>query len=477
MNLEDHIKLYIGLGWSVIPVDSRNKGGAPFAWKEFQERCAGIEEALSWWRRWPEYGIAIVTGGISNLVVADLDRHDGQDGVAVAEARFGLEASGPYVVTGGNGQHLYFLHPGFPVGNRTGVGALAPGVEIKGDGGFVYAPPSLHASGNSYSWEDPPWLDVAIPALPEWLLKTLQKSPPQASTAARAGLQAGVGAGTRNVTAAQIAGRYFAMGLGHDEVLVMLADWNRRNQEPLGDKELAGVVDSIYKREQAKQGATSDLDYTSDDDRKVILDAVNDVFWPSHKCRVETILRGTGENPIYVFQTSRGDVLVPAVKVGSQMIWRNSMIEATGQVPRTVSGRAAVTWDMWLQRMLDIAQDVDPGSEATLLGQVSMWLTSYLEKYPPAEPAEHGGEDLDRAEDPQMYDGKRHIHLGDFLIYIHGLFDRTIKHRDLAQRLALWGCYRRTFQIRQGEKRVCRSKWCIELALTDTENQGNPAPE
>jgi len=472
MNLLDYVKLYIDLGWSIIPVDSHNKGGAPFSWKEYQERRASLEEALSWWKRWPDYGIAIVTGGISNLVVADLDCHGEQNGIAVAEARFGLEATGPYVVTGGDGQHLYFLHPGFCVRNRTGAGALAPGVEIKGDGGFVYAPPSVHPSGKEYIWNDAPWDGVAIPPCPEQMIKLLRETPAQASAGsgdALDNLLAGVAEPGRNAATARLAGRYFALGMNHEEVLILLTGWNQRNTTPLEPKELARVVDSIHKRERAKHDASNSLDYANDDDRKAILDAMNDVFWPGHQCRIIEILRGKGENPVYVFETSQGTILIQALKIGAQNAWRNAMIEATGQVPRRIGQKAKVDWDTWLQRMLDVARDVEPGEEATLSGQVAMWLESYLEKRPAADPG--GDEDLDRAEDPQLADGKRYIHLGDFLAYVHGMYDPRIGHRALAQRLALWGCWRKIFNIKQGDKRVCRSKWCIEPILKKTEEQ------
>jgi hypothetical protein len=55
--------------------------------------------------------------------------------------------------TGGGGRHLYFAHPGEMLHNRVG---LAPGVDLRGDGGYVVAPPSVHPSGTPYGWACPP---------------------------------------------------------------------------------------------------------------------------------------------------------------------------------------------------------------------------------------------------------------------------------------------------------------------------------
>src|SRR5690606_20570683 len=81
------------------------------------------------------------------------------------------------VTTGGDGFHVYFRHPGGRVPNSTSK--VAPGVDVRGDGGFVVAPPSVHASGKSYAWrhggnDDPQ-------PLPAWL-QTLLVAPPERCT-------------------------------------------------------------------------------------------------------------------------------------------------------------------------------------------------------------------------------------------------------------------------------------------------------
>src|SRR5581483_8736250 len=79
------------------------------------------------------------------------------------------------VRTGSGGRHFYFAHPGFDVPNDTGR-RLGPGIDIRGDGGYVIAPPSLHVSGGRYA--------VAahggqIVPPPGWLAELLKRPEPE----------------------------------------------------------------------------------------------------------------------------------------------------------------------------------------------------------------------------------------------------------------------------------------------------------
>jgi hypothetical protein len=97
-------------------------------------------------------------------VVVDIDwRHAGAEAWrTITAGRVAIEV--PMVVTGA-GWHLWFAHPGRPIPNS--AGRLGPGINIRGDGGYVIAPPSLHPSGRRYRWERP--LGPPLPVLPLWL--------------------------------------------------------------------------------------------------------------------------------------------------------------------------------------------------------------------------------------------------------------------------------------------------------------------
>jgi len=118
----------------------------------------------------------IITGAISGIIVLDLDRRPEHDGMQAASLLFGFESGdGPYAETGGGGLHVLFKHPGGKVKSHTGKGAIAPGVELKGDGGFIYAPPSIHPSGKPYKWIIRPD-EAEIPEAPSWLLEESQNA-------------------------------------------------------------------------------------------------------------------------------------------------------------------------------------------------------------------------------------------------------------------------------------------------------------
>lgn len=134
-------------------------GKHPRGVKNWREESTADEAAIrQWWGKWPEANIGIDTGK-SGLLVLDADAY--KDAYAGASLLSETDEQTPTVLTGGGGQHLYYrLPPGKAWGNATGT--LPAGIDIRGAGGFVVAPGSLHASGRLYAWE----LDYSIDDLP-----------------------------------------------------------------------------------------------------------------------------------------------------------------------------------------------------------------------------------------------------------------------------------------------------------------------
>jgi hypothetical protein len=96
-----------------------------------------------WWSRWPEANVGLRTGIVMD--VADIDSAEGWHGLT--HLLGGELPPGPRVRTGGGGWHLWFRPMGF--GNRVG---LLPGLDWRGVGGYVVAPPSRHVRGGDYRW-------------------------------------------------------------------------------------------------------------------------------------------------------------------------------------------------------------------------------------------------------------------------------------------------------------------------------------
>jgi hypothetical protein len=240
---------YLGRGWSVIPVRAGDKRPL-IAWQPFQERLATLDELDGWFARWPDANVGVVTGAVSGLVVMDVDpRHGGNAGLAELEREHGALPDTVEALSGGLGRHLYFAHPRHRVHNRVG---LVPGVDLRGDGGLIIAPPSLHPSGRHYEWRAhraPDQIDLA--PLPPWLLDKLGERPRHTPGYWRGLLSRGVVEGGRNDAVASLAGHLLWHGLDPEVTTELLLCWNRvRCQPPLSDAEVVRTVDSISRLHQ-----------------------------------------------------------------------------------------------------------------------------------------------------------------------------------------------------------------------------------
>jgi Bifunctional DNA primase/polymerase, N-terminal/Primase C terminal 1 (PriCT-1) len=247
---------YYRLGWSVIPVEPRGKHPL-IAWKVFQYRRAEVPEIAEWLRHWPDANIAVVTGVISGLVVLDLDpRHGAEASLERLRHEHGALPDTVEATTGGGGRHLYFAHPGEITSNRVG---LAPGIDLRGDGGYVVAPPSVHPNGEPYRWLRAP--EVLQPAaLPPWLLRLpLGTGPTRGHPPShwRDLIRDGVGEGRRNISVASLAGYLLHHGIDPEVVAELLLGWNQaRCRPPLDDAEVLRTVDSIERlHRQGRDGA------------------------------------------------------------------------------------------------------------------------------------------------------------------------------------------------------------------------------
>lgn len=124
-----------------------------------------------WWTEAPFANVAIATGPESGLAVLDVDpRHGGEDSLVALREDAGELPRTFVVKTGGGGWHYYFKHPGTKVPSVGGK--LGPGLDTRGDGGYVLAPPSNHLSGGSYLWSPDAPADMAV--FPDFLLDLLK---------------------------------------------------------------------------------------------------------------------------------------------------------------------------------------------------------------------------------------------------------------------------------------------------------------
>jgi hypothetical protein len=236
-------------GWSVVPLRPRAKRPL-IPWLEHQQRRAQADEIEAWFRRWPDANLGVVTGWVSRLIVIDVDpQHEGEASLAQLTRVHGPVPVTVEAITGGGGRHLYFEHPGRPLHNRAGI---EPGIDVRGDGGYIVAPPSLHPSGAPYRWAAGRSPEEIEPApMPDWLLEEAGGSPAGSGHPLdhwRKLVREGVAEGSRNSAIASLAGHLLWHGVDSTLVVDLLLAWNaQRCRPPLPDDEAARVVESIVR--------------------------------------------------------------------------------------------------------------------------------------------------------------------------------------------------------------------------------------
>lgn len=130
----------------------------------------------------PRGMLAIRTGAASGLVVVDVDPAKGGTESLAPLIERGLCLPTRFVRTGSDGLHLFYRHPGAHIKIANSVGKLGPGIDIRADGGYVAAPPSIHPrTGKPYAWANP---QAALEEMAPALLATCLAPEPRPAPAA-----------------------------------------------------------------------------------------------------------------------------------------------------------------------------------------------------------------------------------------------------------------------------------------------------
>lgn len=238
---------YVKIGWSVIPVAANKR--PLLNWKQYQNQRASPEQVRAWWDKWPDANVGIVTGRVSNLVVIDIDDEEGLE--LLKQKIPNIFDSTLVCKTGGGGYHLYYRHPNRRKTIPNGVRVL-PGVDVRADGGYVIAPPSLHASGNTYEWLG----KANLGKVPKFLKRTLAGDTPNRLEELDWGID--IPEGGRDVELTRRAGKLFNADMPAKEVFEILRGWNRKHcKPPLPDSQVQKIVKSIAQRNQQEKQAAA----------------------------------------------------------------------------------------------------------------------------------------------------------------------------------------------------------------------------
>jgi hypothetical protein len=165
---------YIEHGYSVIPIAPGLKVPPKgFKVEQYRKRIATPEEVKGWFAEEPNYNLALITGELSGVCAVDFDTHKPNFDPTIAYDYFSDYDNTPTVITPKFGRHLWYR---FPDGKKLTINAGAlPGIDFRGEGGYILVPPSKNGTGNPYAWVDSKSLsDIPLQDLPSAYINILQ---------------------------------------------------------------------------------------------------------------------------------------------------------------------------------------------------------------------------------------------------------------------------------------------------------------
>ena len=239
---------YATRGFAVFPMRATRKGASHPSWlpRRHQRSCA---DQHAWWCENPSYNVAVATGPISKVFVLDVDGLDAEASLRKLEDQHGALPETVESITP-RGRHLFFKCENGAI--RNSAGAVAPGIDIRGDGGYVVLPPSIHPSGRSYVWsvdsadhfaEAPAWLTNLLGGGNNGSCRRQAKSPEHWHHI----ITNTIRNGARNSTLTSICGKLLHAGLTELAFLydVMCCINVARCEEPLSEREVHTIVASV----------------------------------------------------------------------------------------------------------------------------------------------------------------------------------------------------------------------------------------
>lgn len=241
---------YTQLGYSVFPCI----GKMPLTKSGFKDASTDQEQVTEWWKEHDHPNIGIAIG--PQLIVLDVDGNEGRASIV------GHDLSVPSTITArtSRGHHYYYGLPEELWGRCSNRAAVYPGVDIRAEGGYVIAPPSVHPDGGRYEWVVVPKPSNLCDA-PDWLTLASQgASPEDEGTEEQEGrfefipdskadeIFEGVDEGSRNHKMTKYAGLLKRRGNSIQEAINLCLIAADRCTPPLGKKETVKCVKSVYTR-------------------------------------------------------------------------------------------------------------------------------------------------------------------------------------------------------------------------------------
>jgi hypothetical protein len=274
IKLKDAALIYVEAGFSIIPLHwiTRNRCSCgsqmcsspakhPLTQHGLKDASNDPTQVKAWWKQYPKANIGVCTGQPSNgLTVIDFDLQKG----AISQGLQGLGLPATLEVTTGNGFHLWFRSD---QEIRNSVGKLGQGIDVRGWGGYVVAPPSIHHSGQIYTFAN----QNSILDFPSEILAKLQPEPepedPGLVLSYKSNMADFFPDGQRDVALTSMAGKLRRQGFSQEEIEAALLTANqKRCNPPLTDRQVKKIARSVSRYQPAQQ-----IDTQIEDEPELIL--------------------------------------------------------------------------------------------------------------------------------------------------------------------------------------------------------------
>ena len=239
---------YASLGWGVFPAHTIKDGACscgntgctspgkhPRTKNGLKDATTDKRTIMKWWNLHQDSNIAIRTGVDSGIVALDIDtKSNGFESLEALVNTVGDLPDTLTAITGGKGNHICFTHPGGTMKTRANV---LEGIDFRGDGGYIIAPPSLHVSGNTYHWLD---LNKPLVAPPTWLVEMINGQQTTLDT------NRVIPEGSRNSALMSFAGKKWSEGISKPALRTCLLEENAlKCSPPLPHDEVMRIVESV----------------------------------------------------------------------------------------------------------------------------------------------------------------------------------------------------------------------------------------
>lgn len=261
MNLYSQAFQYAVRGYSILPI-GRDKHPLVSSWKQYQKTAADEQEIESWWKKNPNANIGIVTGKISGITVIDVDM-DGTNHVPIEMFPETLTIKTP-----SGGYHLFYKYAeGFTV--SANAYPQFPHVDIRSDGGFVVAAPSIceytknkkRIKGSYAVIKNLPLAEFPVSLFSNGSAKETKKTPLKTLKEIQK-MRDGDG---RNSTITSMIGKLLLLSPADkwdDDVWTTILGFNATMEHPLPLKELQVCYTSIKSKEMKRRRDSGDMGLT-----------------------------------------------------------------------------------------------------------------------------------------------------------------------------------------------------------------------